>query len=239
MNSLVHDIRFGVRTLLKSPGFAILAIAALALGIAANTAVFSVVNAVLIRPLPYPDSDRIVVLWENNQKEGWNRTGVSGPTYLDWLEQATLFEEMSLHEPGSGTLTGQGEPVQVPGMRVTPNFFRLLGAKAQYGRLFTPEEAAKGRRDVCVLTDGLWRRRMGGDPNVIGRVYQIDGLPYTVIGVLTPDLWFPVPSEAFVPWSQEMLRGRPRVDRGFGVLGRLKPGVTLGQAQVSSRPRDL
>lgn len=231
MISLLQDLRYGLRTWLKSPGFTLVAVLALALGIGANTAIFSVVNAVLIRPLPYRDSDRVMVLWEKNVREGWDRVGVSGPTFRDWKEQATLFEDMSLHEPGTGTLTGLGEPEQFPGMRVTTNFFQNLGARAQLGRLFTAQEAT-GRHDVAVITDGFWRRRMGGDAKVVGRVYQVDGLPYTIIGVLSADFWLPVPAEGFVPWWTEALRGRPRTDRSFGVLGRLKPGVTVEQARA-------
>ncbi len=230
MQAVFHDLRYGIRTLLKTPGFTLVAVLALALGIGANTAIFTVVNAILIRPLPYPNPDRLVVLWENNTREGWSRTGVSGATYMDWKEQATLFEDMSLHEPGSGTLTGAGEPQQVPGMRVTTNFFELLGAKAQYGRLFTAREAAN-RQNVFVMTDGCWRRRMGADPNIVGKVFQVDGLPYTLVGVLSPDFWLPIPSEAFVPWWTDALRGMPRSARNFGVLGRMKPGVTIEQAR--------
>jgi putative ABC transport system permease protein len=232
VRTLLQDIRYGVRTLLKSPGFTVVALLALALGIGVNTAIFSVVNAVLIRPLPYRDPGRIVVLWENNVREGWNRTGVSGATFSDWKRQATLFEDMSLHEPGTGTLTGLGEPEQIPRMRVTTNFFTMLGAKAQIGRLFTPEEARGGRHNVIVVTDGFWRRRLGADPDITGKTYMVDGAAYTVIGVLSRDFWFPTPEEAFVPWPNDELRGGPRNERRFGVFARLKPGVTVEQARA-------
>jgi putative ABC transport system permease protein len=231
MSSLLQDLRYGIRSLRNSPGFTLVAVLALALGIGANTAIFSVVNSVLIRPLPYRDADRLMVLWEKNTREGWDRVGVSGPTFLDWKEQATLFEDMSLHEPGTGTLTGLGEPEQFPGLRVSTNFFRNLGARAQLGRLFNPQDA-NGRHDVAVITDGFWRRRMGADPGAVGRVYQVDGLPYTIVGVLPPDFWLPIPAEGFVPWWSEALRGRPRTDRSYGVIGRLKPGVTVDQARA-------
>ncbi|MGE5648455.1 MAG: ABC transporter permease [Acidobacteriota bacterium] len=226
------DIRYAVRTLRKNPGFTLVALLALALGIGANTAIFSVVNAVLLRPLPYKDPGRIVVLWENNVREGWSRSPVSGATFSDWKQQATLFEDMSLHEPGTGTLTGLGEPEQIPGMRVTTNFFTMLGAKAQIGRLFSPAEASGGRQNVLVITDGFWRRRMGADPNITGKTYMVDGLAYTVIGVLARDFWFPTPEEAFVPWPDQELRGMPRDERRLGVFARLKPGVTVEQARA-------
>jgi putative ABC transport system permease protein len=232
MLGLVKDIRYAFRTLAKSPGFSLVAVGVLALGIGANTAIFSVVNSVLLRPLPYRNPDRLVVLWESNARQGWNRVGVSGATYTDWKEQSSVFEDMSLHEPGSGTLTGLGEPEQIPGMRVTTNFFSLLGAKAQLGRLFTAEEARGGRHNICVVTDGFWRRRLGSDPNAIGKTYRVDGLLYSVVGVLSPDFQLPIPSEAFVPWPADELRGTRRDARQFGVFARLKPGVTLAQARA-------
>ncbi|HOK45878.1 MAG TPA: ABC transporter permease, partial [Bryobacteraceae bacterium] len=149
-----------------------------------------------------------------------------------WQEQSQLFEEIALYEPGSGTLTGVGEPEQIPGMRVTTNFFKVLGAGAQYGRLFTADEAKGGRHNVCVVTHGFWRRRMGSDPSVIGKVFQVDGLAYMVIGVLSPDFWLPMSAEAFVPWNLDELRNMNRASHAFGVLGRLKPGVTVEQANA-------
>ncbi|HVX65218.1 MAG TPA: ABC transporter permease, partial [Bryobacteraceae bacterium] len=232
MQGLVKDLRYAVRTLAKSPSFSLVAVAVLALGIGANTAIFSVVNSVLLRPLPYRDSGRLVVLWENNVRQGWNRVGISGPTYTDWKELSSGFEDMSLYEPGSGTLTGIGEPEQIPGMRVTTNFFDLLGAKAQLGRLFTADEALGGRHNICVVTDGFWRRRLGSDPQIIGKTYRIDGLLYSVVGVLSPSFSLPIPSEAFVPWPASELRGMPREERRFGVFARLKPGVTIEQARA-------
>ena len=230
MGILRQDVVYALRSFLKNPGFTLIAIAALALGIGANSAIFTVVNAVLLRPLPYPNSDRLVMLWQQNLRQGWMRAGVSGATYVDWVEQARLFEEISLHEQGSGTLTGLGEPEQIPGMRVTTNFFTLLGARAQLGRLFTAEESKGGRHNVAVATHGFWQRRLGGSPNALGRQYQVDGLTYTLIGVLTPDFWLPVPSEVFVPWPAEELRGMNRFAQSFTVLGRLKPGVTIALA---------
>ncbi|MGE5569515.1 MAG: ABC transporter permease [Rhodospirillales bacterium] len=232
MGTLLYDVRYGVRTLIKSRGFTAVAVLALALGIGANTAIFTVANAVLIRPLPYKDSDRLVAVWENNPPQGWQRMGVSGPAYIDWQEQSQLFEEIALYEPGSGTLTGIGEPEQIPGMRVTTNFFKVLGAGAQYGRLFTADEAKGGRHNVCVVTNGFWRRRMGSDPGVVGKVFQVDGLAYMVIGVLSPDFWLPMSAEAFVPWNRDELRNMNRASHAFGVLGRLKPGVTVEQASA-------
>lgn len=232
MATLVKDVRYALRALAKNPGFAAVAVIALALGIGANTAIFTVVNAVLLRPLPYKDPSRLVVIWENNLPQGWTRVGPSAPTYIDWQEQARLFEDVSLHEPGSGTLTGLGEPEQIPGMRVTTNFLTLLGAKTELGRLFAAEEAGAGRHNVVVVTHGFWRRRLGSDPNVIGKKYQVDGLSYSVVGVLSSDFWYPVASEAFVPWPQDELRRMSRTNHSFGVLGRLKPGVTAAQASA-------
>ncbi len=230
MSGFLQDVRYGARTLLKSPGFTLVALLALALGIGANSAIFTVVNAVLIRPLPYQDPDRLALVFQTNQAQNWKRNGVSGPNYMDMKEQTRTFADMSLFEPGSGTLTGLGEPEQFPGMRVTANFFTLLGARTHLGRLFTDADAKAGRYNVAVMTYGFWKRRLGGDPTVVGRKFQVDGLSYELIGVLSPDFWFPIASEGFVPWTDEWLRRLHRSNYGFGVLGRLGPGATVEQA---------
>jgi len=230
--NFVQDLKYSCRVLRKSPGFAIMAMLILALGIGANAAIFSVVNSVLLRPLPYPDADRLVVIWETNPRLGVARDGPSGPNYLDWKEQNSAFDDMSLIELGTGVLTGRGEPEQFPGARVTPNFLRMLGARTILGRTFSGAEGEGGaRHNVAVLTYGFWVRRFGSDRNVIGSLVTVNHEPYTVIGVLSPDMWTPVRCEAFVPWPEGELRSRHRDWRDFGVIGRLKPGATLAQAQ--------
>jgi putative ABC transport system permease protein len=213
------------------PGFTIVALLVLALGIGANTAIFSVVNAVLLRPLPYPGADRLALIWETDLKDGIKREGPSGPNFLDWKEQSQSFEEMGLLEVGTGTITGEGEPEQVTGLRVTTNFLSMLGARTVLGRGFTAAEGAgQGRYPVAVLTNGYWKHRFGSDPRVIGRAFTMNSEPYTVIGVLAPDFYQPLPSDLYVPWPVAQLRAKSRVSHDFGVIARLKPGVSIAQA---------
>jgi putative ABC transport system permease protein len=233
MVTLLRDLRYSWRTLRKAPGFSIVALLVLALGIGANTAIFSVVNSVVLRPLPYPGSDRLALIWETDLKDGIKREGPSGPNFLDWKEQSQSFDDMALLEVGTGTLTGEGEPEQVIGLRVTTNFLSMLGARTVLGRGFTAAEGeGKARYPVAVLTNGFWKRRFGSDPRVIGRTFFMNSEPYTVIGVLTPDFWQPLPSDLYVPWPLAQLRAKNRVDHDFGVIARLKPGVTLALAQA-------
>jgi len=233
MLTLLRDLRYSFRTLRKMPGFSILALLVLALGIGANTAIFSVVNSVVLRPLPYPGADRLALIWETDLKDGIKREGPSGPNFLDWKEQSRSFEDMALLEVGTGTVTGVGEPEQVVGLRVTTNFLSLLGARTILGRGFTAAEGeGQARFPVAVLTNGFWKRRFGSDPRAIGRTFMMNSEPYTVIGVLAPDFWQPLPSDLYVSWPVAQLRAKSRVDHDFGVIARLKPSVTLAQAQA-------
>jgi putative ABC transport system permease protein len=233
MLTFLKDLRYSLRTLRKMPGFSIVALLVLALGIGANTAIFSVVNSVVLRPLPYPGADRLALIWETDLKDGIKREGPSGPNFLDWKEQSQSFEDMALLEVGTGTLTGEGEPEQVTGLRVSTNFLSMLGARTVLGRGFTVAEGAgKARYPVAVLTNGFWKRRFGSDAGVIGRTFSMNSEPYTVIGVLAPDFYQPLPSDLYVPWPVAELRAKSRVSHDFGVIARLKPGVTLAQAQA-------
>ena len=183
--------------------------------------------------MPYPGADRLALIWETDLKDGIKREGPSGPNFLDWQEQSQSFEEMALLEVGTGTVTGEGEPEQVAGLRVTTNFLSMLGARTVLGRGFTAAEGAgQARYPVAVLTNGYWKRRFGSDPNVIGRTFILNSEPYTVIGVLAPDFWQPLPTDLYVPWPIAELRAKDRADHDFGVIARLKPGVTIAQAQA-------
>jgi putative ABC transport system permease protein len=230
MRSLFQDVRYGLRLLRRSPGFTFVAMVALALGIGANTAMFTAVRSILLRPLPYPAAGRLGIVWEHSRAQGWNRINPSGPDFLDFREQSTSFEDMALFEPGTGTLSGQGEPVQVPGMRVTTNFLSLLGAKPILGRDFTPDEGWQQR--VAILSYNAWQRTFGGDPRIIGSRAIADGLVYTVVGVAPPDLWLPLASDVFVPWVDSDLRKQDRMSHRFAVLARLKPGATFATASA-------
>jgi len=229
MPDLTRDLRYGLRVLRNSPGFTLVALLALALGIGANSAIFSVVDSVLLRPLPVPGAREVMVIWENNTGQGWNRTGPAGPNFFDWREQNHSFSEMTALDWGTATITGFGEPEQVPGMRVTANYFDFLRAEAAVGRTFVPAEG-HGRHNVAVVSHEFWTRHFGRNGTIGAKIIS-DGIPYQVIGVLPPGAWTPIPSEVYVPWNEAELRGRGRLDHDLGVLVRLKPGVTVDQAR--------
>src|SRR5215813_7246480 len=233
--SLLHDLRYSVRTLLKRPAFVITITLILALGIGANTTIFSVVNAVLIRPLPYEAPDRIVMIWETNQSKGVPRSIVSPANFLDWKEQSNVFDHLAAFRFWYYTVTGLGDPERYQGARVSADFFPLLGVKPELGRNFGPEEEQVGRDHVVILTHAFWQRHFGGDRNIVGRFLTIDGEPFTIIGVLPAsfrfsrvlnaelEFWMPI---SFVPAQLT------REDRSITVYGRLKQGVSLAQAQA-------
>ena len=228
MSELLQDVRFAMRTLRTNPGFATVAVLTLAIGIGANTAIFSFVNGVLLKPLPYAEPDRIVRVLE--KPPGGGRNGISTLNYLDWQRDNTVFEYMAAQTGGSVTLTGVEEPVQLRGSRVSAHYFDIFGVKAALGRTFAADEDQLGKEQVAVLSHALWTSQFGADPMVIGRSITLDGQPYNVIGVLPADgafdrgfaqIWRPL---AFEP--QNMTRNF----HWFGALARLKPGVTLKQA---------
>jgi putative ABC transport system permease protein len=228
VNDLLQDLRFGFRTLRKSPGFATVAILTLSIGIGANTAIFSFVNGVLLKPLPYGEPDRIVRVLE--KPPGGGRNGISTLNFLDWQRNNTVFEYMAAQTGGSVTLTGVAEPIQLRGSRVSSHYFDIFGIKATLGRTFVPEEDQLGKHRVAVLSHALWSTQFGADPNVIGRSITLDGYPHTVIGVLPANgafdrafsqIWRPL---AFEP--ENMTRNF----HWFGAFAKLKPGVTLKQA---------
>ncbi|MEE8520942.1 MAG: ABC transporter permease, partial [Gemmatimonadota bacterium] len=168
MDTLSQEFRYALRKLVRNPGFTAVAVIALALGIGANTSIFSVVNAVLIRSLPFDDADRLVVLWENNQEQGRERDPVSPQNYLDWRDQSDAFEALAAWAYWSFTLAGADQPERVFTIRTSPSLFALLGAEAALGRTFTAEENELGGPNAVVLSHGLWERRFGSEPGVIG-----------------------------------------------------------------------
>ncbi len=217
-----------MRTLRKSPGFAIVAVLTLAIGIGANTAIFSFVNGVLLKPLPYGEPERIVRVLE--KPPGGGRNGISTLNYLDWEKDNTVFEFMAAQTGGSVTLTGLSEPTQLRGSRVSPHYFDVFGIKPALGRTFAPDENQSGKDDVAVLSHALWDSQFAADPHVIGRTITLDGRPHTVIGVLPAggafdrafaQIWRPL---VFEP--QNMTRNF----HWFGSFAKLKPGVSLKQA---------
>jgi putative ABC transport system permease protein len=171
MERLIQDLRYGFRMMLKNPGFTLVAVIALALGIGANTAIFSVINTVLLKPLPYPESDRIMVVLETKIPR-FPQFSVAPGNYLDWKKQSTMFESMAAHRSFSYNLIGSGDPERLRGARVTSNFFATLGVKPVEGREFLPEEDQEGRDNVAIISHGLWQRRFGSDPRFIGQTSQ-------------------------------------------------------------------
>ncbi|HEY6660673.1 MAG TPA: ABC transporter permease [Pyrinomonadaceae bacterium] len=231
MESIFNDIRFAARSLLKRPGFSIIVVLTLALGIGANAAVFSVINAVLLRPLPYRDAGRVVTLWQNNVKAGIPRNDVSPANFLDWSEQSRSFEAIAGIEPFGFSLLGEGEPERFPAWLVTSGFFQVAGTDALLGRTFTAEDYNPGNDRVVVLGHGLWQRRFGGDRTVVGRKITLNGQPYVVVGVMPPEFQLPPDREI---WAPRTVGENDRQFRGatyWNVVARLKPGTTVAQAQ--------
>jgi putative ABC transport system permease protein len=234
MNVLWQDLRYGARILLKKPGFSLVAIITLALGIGANTAIFSVVNAVMIRSLPFTEPDRLVVLMEKYRQV--DRMGVSYPNFKDWRERAKSFEAMAGFRTEAFTLTGMDKAVRLQGRRVNWNLLPMLGVKPQLGRTFTEQDDQPGAAATALISHGLWQERFGGDPGMIGKTFMINGLGTTIIGVLPPDFEFFRRDDLYIPLGLVLTPQSNWLNRGnhFGlnVLARLKPGVTEAQARV-------
>jgi putative ABC transport system permease protein len=231
METLWQDIKYGARMLVKSPGFTLVALVTLALGIGANTAIFSVVEAVLLRDLQYRDPERLVIIWETNVKRN-RMTNVVGPAnYMRWKERAQSFEKMSAFIEWDANITEAGEPEQVRAGFVAADIFETLGVQPRLGRTFGPEHAQEGSADVAVLADRYWKRRFGGDPNILGKKFSVNGRSVTVIGVMPPDFRGLMNNELFVPIPYGE-RHRNARGRSISVVARLKPGVTRDQAQA-------
>ena len=228
MDSLIKDIRFGMRALMKRPGFTAVAVITLALGIGANSAIFSVVNAVLLRPLPYKDPDRLMVLWERRENSGRANLPLSGHEYAAFKERTTVFEALTLFQPNAFNLTGKGDPLMVDVGEASTEYFNIVGVPPMHGRTFAPGEDQQGGAKVVVLGHKLWTQHFGSDPNVVNQTVRLNDQPYTVIGVmpsleLIPDVIVPID-----------MRGELRKvgKHSHQVIGRLKPDVTLDQAQA-------
>jgi putative ABC transport system permease protein len=232
MQTLIQDLRYGLRSLAQAPGFTAVAVIALALGIGATTAIFSVVDAILLQPLPYHDPSRLVGVWERNFVRDRARNVVSPGNFLGWRDQQRSFERIAAFVTYRSSLTSHGEPVEVGAQAVTADFFPTLGVAPAVGRVFTPEEDTPGNDDVVVISHRLWESRFGRRADVLGLTIGVSGVPHVVVGVMPasyvflderPDIWLPIafPPEARIP------RGRY-----LRVVARLKPGVALEQAQT-------
>src|SRR5947207_2019714 len=227
------DLRFAFRMLLKNPGFTAVAVLTLALGIGANTAIFSVVNAVLLRPLPYAESGRLV--WLSERGQNFPTMSISYPNFSDWRAQQTVFDQIGVYNWGSYNLTGRGQPSRLTGVRISADAFTALRAKPAIGRSFTQEEDKPGAPSVVVLSHETWQERFGGQAGVLNQSVTLDGRPWTVIGVMPAGFAFPSRTDLWLPVgqnsSEESWRSRGNHPGLFGVA-RLKRGVTLDQARA-------
>lgn len=241
METLWQDLRYGLRTLRKQPGFAVLAVLTLALGIGANTGVFSVVHAVLLGALPYERPEQLVLVWSDFQKSGAQRAPAAGVQLREIRARSQTLQDLAGIWVGNGTLAGEPVAEQIKLAQVTANFFAVLGAQPLLGRTFLPAEEGPGGRRALLLSHGLWQRRYGGDPQIIGRAIRMEGSEATVVGVMPPQFQLLFPPDANVPLEVQAwmpfpndIYDMPRDLYYLRLLGRLKPGVTLAQASAEA-----
>jgi len=229
-----QDLRYGFRTLLRNPGFCAVAVLALALGIGPNTAIFTMVNAVLLKPLPLPQPDRVVIIWGTMLKQGFDQLPVSGADYLDWKKQSTSFDQMAaaFAIPEFGlNISGWGDPERVSAATCSKEFLPALGVKPIAGRNFLPEEDLPGGRPAVLISNALWQRRFHSDPAVIGRTLTVDGVARTIAGVVPHDLGEIINADLWLPTAIDP-NNPDRQNRTYGIVAHLKPGVTMAQARA-------
>lgn len=242
MHTYWQDLRYGARMLLRNPAVSAVAVVTLALGIGANTATFSIVNAVILRPLPYQNPDRLVSLWTNVPEHG--RWPITPGNFVDWKNQNTVFENMAAFSPSTVTLTGDGEPVQMMGANTSAGYFAVVGVEPMIGRLFHPEEYQPGKNQVVILGNAFWRSHYGGDRTIIDKTITLDGRSFTVAGVMPPGIYPVWPTtdgrisfdenqqQFWFPMAYDSRWAANRTVHGLGVVGRLKAGITFAQAQA-------
>ncbi|MBA3255723.1 MAG: ABC transporter permease [Pyrinomonadaceae bacterium] len=243
MESLLKDVRYGVRGLLKRPGFTAIAIITLALGIGANTAIFSVVNTVLLRPLPFRAPGELVTLWERNPKQGYEQNPPAAGNFVDWRDQNRVFAQMAIYAPSRKFNLALGDqPERISGAAVSSSLFELLGVRPVQGRTFSSEEEQPGNDQVALISHNLWQRHFAADLNPVGRTITLDSRPHTIVGVMPEGFQFPggsgtvlriftpAPAELWVPLALDADTLRQRSSHSLNVIGRLKPGVTVEQA---------
>lgn len=235
MDALIKDLQYAFRSLLKRPGLTAVALVTLALGIGVNTAIFSAVDSVLLRPLPFKEPERVMAVWEHTPHLGIARNEFAPANYFDLRSQNQVFDDVGAFGQLSINLTGDGEPEQLEGQLVTANVFTLLGVPAALGRTFAPDEDQTGREHVAVLSDALWRRRFNRDPGIINRTITLNGESFMVVGVMPPNFFFPEREiELWTPWAMEPGQAEGRGDHYFRLVARLKPGVTREQANAEA-----
>src|SRR5215207_6452964 len=232
MNTFLQDLRYGARILLKQPGFTFVAVLTLALGIGANTAIFSLVNSILLRPLPFREPDRVVRLIQASPKLGLATWGVSQADFAAYRDQNRSFESVAIYTNTATNLTGIGEPERLPVTNVTADFFKVFGVSPRLGRTFFEGEDTPGKNLVCVISHAFWQRRFGGDPNIVGRKLNLNNTPTEIVGVMPAEFKFPrFEIDLWTPLAFDAKRTAPYT---FSVIGRLEPGVHVAQAQTDT-----
>jgi predicted permease len=233
LEQLGQDVRYGLWMLKRNPGFTFVAILTLTLGIGATTGIFSILNALLLQPLPYDRPDRLVMVWESS-RNGDDQITASGLIFKDWVEQNQAFEAMAAFSPRTYILSGEDETEKVRGVAATASLFPLLGINPNYGNVFLPEDEGPGRNRIVILSHGLWQRRFGSDKAILGSAITINNLNYTVVGIMPPEFEFPLQSEKAELWVPLSLNlgQNTRSAHNYRVIARLKPDVTLEQAQA-------
>ncbi|HEY9433307.1 MAG TPA: ABC transporter permease [Blastocatellia bacterium] len=232
MQSFWQDLRYGARMLLKNPGFTLITVLTLALGIGANTAIFSVINGVLLSALPYPQPEQLAMVWCDNRRQGIPDDITSYPNFVDWRDRNKTFQGMAGVMSDGYNLTGTGEPEDISAATVSINFFQLIGVNPMLGRVFTAEEEQPGKDKVIVLSHSLWQRRFGGDPGILNKTISLSEVPYVVVGIMPPGFQFPENTEMWGPLAPDEGMRAARFGFFLPVVGRLKPGVTRAQAQA-------
>src|SRR5882724_7114242 len=234
MDTALQDLLYGLRMLRRRPGFAVVAILTLALGIGANSAIFSVVNAVLLRPLPYKNADNLVMLWSKFYREGAEKVSVSAPELQDFKTRSKSFEQIVAHYSQGFNLTGVNEPERLQGTFVSPDMFTALGINPMLGRNFLPDEDQAGHDQVVILSHRLWERRFGSDQSLIGKSLTFDGQAVTVVGIMPASFMFPSrQTDVWKPlvFTPDLLTENNRGSHFLTVIGRIKTDATLQEAQ--------
>ncbi len=245
METLFRDIHYALRSLLKRPAFTVIAVLTLALAIGANTAIFSVVNAVLLRPLPFHDPGQLVTLWERNPKQGYEQNPPAAGNFVDWRDQNRVFSQMAIYAPSRKfNLAVEDQPERITGAAVSASLFEVLGVNPTQGRAFSSEEEQPGRDQVVLVSHGLWQRRFPSDRNPVGKQLAIDNKTYTIVGVMPEGFQFPggsgtilrnftaAPADLWVPLVLDAQTLRQRSSHSLNVIGRLKPGISMEQASA-------
>src|SRR5215211_2804958 len=232
MESLLGDARYAIRNLLRRPAFTVIAVVTLALGIGANTAIFSAINALLLKPLPFPELDRVVAIWDKMPSRGIMHNEVAVANYLDWQSQTRSFEQLALYRWWNANLTGIDPPERIQGFLVTTNFLDVTGIKPIMGRNFSPEENQPGKDHVAIITHSLWQRRFGGDPNIVNKTITTNTVVRTIVGVMPERFNYPKGAEVYAPLQMTPELMKNRGSHGYYVIGRLKSGSSIESAQA-------